>query len=461
MLRTPPKRTASHSPDNARPYKRIATSSPEEGEVNDDDTPVAHALLRTPPRPVSPPRPPQKFETKVKYPFKKKNGVEPNAQLPPKPGPKEKESYGVIYERSEEDEWRIREKEQQRKQWSSHSELSRRAHNTKPNSVDHWEPSLDYASRDKERSRLPGSGWQYDQHTASRNKRGTATSDWDSYPARSRGRSSPSPSRSITPSSTPTRRGKHRLPSHRDRSPVCNFSPPQRDYGVDRIRDKQREKEDAWDRDRDFDRHYDGDYARRYHSTRDDRGNGDYDERYWRPGGSPSRQDYGNRDDYGARRRGMDSYRPASPGPSARTISTSAYPPHSPSPQRTLDGPRTPPPPSEPPPPPPPLISPKDETLPTSHPPISISLPMQRPGAPMDVHSPTPLLLPPAKESVLQEHERKESKGEVKELREVKKRVPVRRSRKEEYQIYGRPFEGCGMQSDYDVMTKLGEGTFG
>jgi serine/threonine-protein kinase BUR1 len=79
----------------------------------------------------------------------------------------------------------------------------------------------------------------------------------------------------------------------------------------------------------------------------------------------------------------------------------------------------------------------------------------------MDVHSPTPLPLPPAKESVLQEHERKESKGEVKELREVKKRVPVRRSRKEEYQIYGRPFEGCGMQSDYDVMTKLGEGTFG
>ncbi|KIM85680.1 hypothetical protein PILCRDRAFT_776743 [Piloderma croceum F 1598] len=61
----------------------------------------------------------------------------------------------------------------------------------------------------------------------------------------------------------------------------------------------------------------------------------------------------------------------------------------------------------------------------------------------------------------MREHERKESEGEVKELREVKKRAPVRRSRKEECEAYGRPFEGCGMQSDYDVTTKLGEGTFG
>jgi hypothetical protein len=75
------------------------------------------------------------------------------------------------------------------------------------------------------------------------------------------------------------------------------------------------------------------------------------------------------------------------------------------------------------------------------------------------VHSPTPLPLPPVKDSaVRREHE---LEREVKAVREVKKRAPVRRSRKEECEAYGRSFEGCGMQSDYDVTTKLGEGTFG
>ncbi|KAG6899860.1 hypothetical protein C0993_006204 [Termitomyces sp. T159_Od127] len=37
----------------------------------------------------------------------------------------------------------------------------------------------------------------------------------------------------------------------------------------------------------------------------------------------------------------------------------------------------------------------------------------------------------------------------------------VRRSPEEETKAYGRKFEGCGLQSDYDVTTKLGEGTFG
>jgi serine/threonine-protein kinase BUR1 len=80
----------------------------------------------------------------------------------------------------------------------------------------------------------------------------------------------------------------------------------------------------------------------------------------------------------------------------------------------------------------------------------------------MDVHSPTPLPLPPAEESVVKrEQERKDSEGHVREVFEIKKRLPVRRSRKEEYAAYGRFFEGCGMQGDYDVTTKLGEGTFG
>lgn len=41
------------------------------------------------------------------------------------------------------------------------------------------------------------------------------------------------------------------------------------------------------------------------------------------------------------------------------------------------------------------------------------------------------------------------------------KRIPVKRSREDEKLAYRRMFLGCGQQNDYDIMTKLGEGTFG
>ena len=41
------------------------------------------------------------------------------------------------------------------------------------------------------------------------------------------------------------------------------------------------------------------------------------------------------------------------------------------------------------------------------------------------------------------------------------RRKPVHRTREEEIAAYGRIFEGCGKQSDYDITTKLGEGTSG
>ncbi|PFH50529.1 hypothetical protein AMATHDRAFT_144903 [Amanita thiersii Skay4041] len=91
---------------------------------------------------------------------------------------------------------------------------------------------------------------------------------------------------------------------------------------------------------------------------------------------------------------------------------------------------------------------------------------MQRPGAPKDIHSP-PSILPdaPLKQSepfnsvVDKNKERKES--EPPKVRPVRTREIVRRSRKEEMEAYGRTFIGCGKQSDYEVTTKLGEGTFG
>lgn len=43
----------------------------------------------------------------------------------------------------------------------------------------------------------------------------------------------------------------------------------------------------------------------------------------------------------------------------------------------------------------------------------------------------------------------------------AKKRIPVRRTKEQEKEVYNRTFIGCGAKSDYDVLTKLGEGTFG
>jgi hypothetical protein len=46
-------------------------------------------------------------------------------------------------------------------------------------------------------------------------------------------------------------------------------------------------------------------------------------------------------------------------------------------------------------------------------------------------------------------------------VRERNRNPPTRRTQKQEVQAYGHKFIGCGLQSDYDVTTKLGEGTFG
>lgn len=50
---------------------------------------------------------------------------------------------------------------------------------------------------------------------------------------------------------------------------------------------------------------------------------------------------------------------------------------------------------------------------------------------------------------------------EVPKVRSVRKREIVRRSVRLEIDAYGRSFTGCGLHADYDLITKLGEGTFG
>lgn len=54
-----------------------------------------------------------------------------------------------------------------------------------------------------------------------------------------------------------------------------------------------------------------------------------------------------------------------------------------------------------------------------------------------------------------------ESPRKVREEPRRNRNPPTRRTQKQEVQAYGHKFIGCGLQSDYDVTTKLGEGTFG
>lgn len=71
--------------------------------------------------------------------------------------------------------------------------------------------------------------------------------------------------------------------------------------------------------------------------------------------------------------------------------------------------------------------------------------------------------LPKVKEPEVPRPGKKEEpkEPEAPKPRPIRRREPVKRTRKEEVEAYGHAFEGCGMQTDYEVTTKLGEGTFG
>ena len=115
-------------------------------------------------------------------------------------------------------------------------------------------------------------------------------------------------------------------------------------------------------------------------------------------------------------------------------------------------------------PPTPPLLTPerpKDDTLPP-HAAISITIPLKRPPAPRDDHSPSPLPLPSAHEPVKAKKDTAvDATPRPPPVEHRWKRPVVQRTRKQELESYGRIFLGCGQQSDYDATAKLGEGTFG
>ena len=438
---TPTKRPASPALGQ-RPAKRPSTSSPEEGELDDPPPPSSSDRLARPPSPASAAR----FESKIKFPFKPK-------PAPPSPDHRSSTRFGPDdrqqCDRAPDDDQR-RDRPRFRDHRQQDGPSSRRR-------MDSWVPG----DRDRDR-RPPHPPWDrhpYDprpyRHPSMlpHPPRGAR----DRYPDRNfdlrdlapppppphRPRSpiSQSQSRSRSPSS-PSHHRKHRLPARR--SPAPAFSPLSRDLRSDRTRPE------SWDRDQ---RPRNNDV-------------------YWGSGAPPPGTGRAGR------RGGHDPGESGSfdTSQSVTIISTEVeYRPVSPSPASC-----TPPPPRSPAPPPPPsepmeepsaedLMQVKDDSLPAAHAVVSFAL--KRPNAPRDDHSPSPLPLPPAREEDIQRAREKraavggaDGTGQAGALAVTtvrKKRELVQRSRKEEMEAYGRAFEGCGKQSDYNATTKVGEGTFG
>ncbi|KAL7284009.1 hypothetical protein ACG7TL_001282 [Trametes sanguinea] len=114
--------------------------------------------------------------------------------------------------------------------------------------------------------------------------------------------------------------------------------------------------------------------------------------------------------------------------------------------------------------------SPSSYSRPNAPPRVASSSLPPRPHTPVNTHSPRPLPSAlPRQESDIRvttigapQQGAARSNGEPKpSVRRPPKRKPVHRTREQEQEAYGRIFVGCGQQSDYAVLTKLGEGTFG
>ena len=239
MLSSLPKRPASASPDGDRPSKRQATSSPEEGEL-DDASPPPVARLRSPSPPKSSAKPPGK----VPFPFKKKTAPPENGVN----GAAKDRSGGGVHER--EDERRYRDEDNHRRYG-----LPPRAddRSTRPWGADKWEPGPGRYDRPRweaqsyvpEPRAYPRSPERRSYRSPSppplrhRDRRPVSRSRSPPSP-RSRSPRSPSSPRSpLTPSSG---KEKHRLPPSR---PVV---PDPATYRPLYERERWRDEDDRWGR---------------------------------------------------------------------------------------------------------------------------------------------------------------------------------------------------------------------
>ncbi|GBE89085.1 hypothetical protein SCP_1500880 [Sparassis crispa] len=419
MVSTPSKRSASTTPDGARPLKRQATSSPEEGELDDaSPSPVAPA--------TSAATPPLKLPSKVKFPFKKKSVVEPEEIR--KNG--DSRAKGMVYEHVFESQHRHKEDEDWRRSRPRSRQGRHDVWTAASRAGDRWEPTAD---------RYETGRWAQPQHSyPSRypprereadvyRPNSPPRRDWERERRRS-SRSVSSP-RSRSPLSPASTKEKHRLPPPRSTTSV---------------------KDNYYDTER-FSRR-DDDYSRE-HRPRDE-------DRHYRPPPLDDRWDArrdwhrDRRRDGGSLDREGDSYRPVSPRAITPPRPLSPHTP--PRPQVEHKSPMS----SQQPP-----VSPANTVQPsalsTGHLNVA-SLPSKKPTTPANIHSPVSVPLAKTR-SDTRKAEKKDEKRQVTRESVVQrpKRKPVERTREDEERLYGRMFVGCGRQEDYDVLTKLGEGTFG
>ncbi|KAF4616536.1 hypothetical protein D9613_008715 [Agrocybe pediades] len=493
MTSTPRKRYASRSPENPRYAKRPANSSPEEGEV-DDSAPSVPPPPTAPKSVIAPiPLPPKPTATglsvlgaakKVPFPFKKK--IELHARDGPSNEIQERNVFAKLEEKIEKDDRRARDLKQE--------EQSRRQQRSPPplpptvSLLSRIGPSADVRYRP---------GWDNRDSRDSRDNRDSFNTREGSYyrpssPARSPRRNSRSPS--------PHSRGgsRHRLP------PAASPSPPS--YRRDRSRERNRDY---------YDRRHDEPRGRDYRDRddrRDDRWSSrrdnydSFDRKMYNSGDSHRYESDRYRSGHrraSPRALSPRSPRATSPSPPRRPLSEelpiSSLPPRPPSlppspppppPAISISKPsppsrsRTPVPPlapNSPPPPadagprppsstPPPAPPPDTRLHPASHlPPPPPGL--KKPSAPKADHSPKSLDLPPVSTGRAMANgpqmklSRTNQPPPAKEARpepaRLKKKLPLRRPQKVEIAAYGHTFVGCGLQSDYEATTKLGEGTFG
>lgn len=173
---------------------------------------------------------------------------------------------------------------------------------------------------------------------------------------------------------------------------------------------------------------------------------------------------------YNQRRGSIDSRRPPSPTPSLRSHDT--YRPPSPyRPRSPTTPPLLPPKPISPPPP----LSPKELTPPPPPPSAAPPLPpasdthtIQQGYAAVSVSTSQNQAEPPRGRSPAPQANRQLDVNQslpppsiAKPGPKRKGPMPQRMPEKEEKEKYGRVFVGCGRQHDYNMTTKLGEGTFG
>ncbi|THH02956.1 hypothetical protein EW145_g6661 [Phellinidium pouzarii] len=478
---TSSKRPAPRTPEG-RPPKRRATSSPEEGEVDDANVTGGSGAGASRSTPTSSINGVGNNKFRVPFPFKNKICASTKTMESLRDGRDRSRDRDrdadrgrdrewssrppVVYERSEDDERRFREEE------SAHR-TDRYARNTVGNrwkgSGDHYEPSASVAGKEPYHA-TRDRGWERDWEWE-RDKRRNRSQDSRLYssprrdvapPVRSPSKSrSPSasrgpspPSRSLSPQSRRERQ-KHRLPT--PRSTTIVVSPKydrERDYDLDHDRERE------WDRGERYEP-----YGREYYRDRDHDPRGQYYreetddwDRYYRPAGIPLDQDRG---------RPHYSLSPVyhSTTPPRRTYDVTRAP------ERTVPSIPT----FPPPPPPPPQLEAISEREPSIEPPVpeslrpheAVSFELRRPGAPRKTRSPPSVRLSsqkptpaPAKPPIPFSAETPASTL-IPSIIAKKKRMPVKRTREEEKSAYRRVFVGCGRRDDYDIMTKLGEGTFG